>query len=530
MAALRRARTLSVSRGCLGLSLAALATFCGVRGTQDAVANGDTRTINIYHEHTKESASITFKRNGYYDQGALKELNWLLRDWRLDEPTRMEPRLFDIVWEVYREVGAGEPIHVVSAYRSPQTNAMLRRRSKAVAEHSQHMLGHAMDFYLPDVAMSRVREIGMRLQEGGVGFYPNALNPFVHLDAGSVRSWPRMSGGELARLFPDGRTVHMPREGKPMPGYEEAKATILARGGSVAGYTTVAEGGGEETGRKSLWAMLFGGGGDDEDSDFYRSSASRTKQAAGTRLASAGPAGGSGNSDDAGTRGFFSGPVSAPSDEPRGSGRQRRTGRSAVAAAPDRAAQPAAEPVQVASAAPGFEASSSFLTPSSSLSAVEPRPPEPTAEPRRARVEVLDTVPVPPRRPGEFDAILVAMPLPPTRPIDMAAFGGSAPVVPAALNGQMRALPARLPPSPPVVASDERAALRALFEAAATPTSPTPQADVTTSRTRPQPLAGAMALADPGSRIRMVFSSANLDALGADAFSGPAVAPLPILR
>lgn len=512
------------------MSLAVFATLCGARGTQDAVANGDTRTINIYHEHTKESASITFKRNGYYDQAALKELNWLLRDWRLDEPTRMEPKLFDIVWEVYREVGAAEPIHVVSAYRSPQTNAMLRRRSKAVAEHSQHMLGHAMDFYLPDVAMSRVREIGMRLQEGGVGFYPNAFNPFVHLDAGSVRSWPRMSGGELARLFPDGRTVHMPRDGKPMPGYEEAKATILARGGTVAGYSTVADGGGEETGRKSLWAMLFGGG-DDEDSDFYRSSASRTKQAGGTRLAAAVPTGGSSNSDDGGARSFFFGPVAETADEPRVSGRGRRAGRNVVAA--DRpAASPAAQPLQVASAAPGFEASSSsFLTPSSSLSAAEPR----TAgsrmvEPSRAAVEILDTVPVPPRRPGEFDAILVAMPLPPMRPIEMAAFGGSVPVVAASLNGQMRALPARSPPSAPIVASDERAALRALFEAAATPTTPAPQADVTTSRTRPQPLAAALALADPGSRVRMVFSSASIDALGADAFSGPAVAPLPILR
>ncbi len=514
------------SRGLLGLSLAVFALLCGAQGTQDAVANGDTRTINIYHEHTKESASITFKRNGYYDQGALKELNWLLRDWRLDEPIRMEPKLFDIVWEVYREVGAAEPIHVVSAYRSPQTNAMLRRRSKAVAEHSQHMLGHAMDFYLPDVAMSRVREVGMRLQEGGVGFYPNAYNPFVHLDAGSVRSWPRMSGGELARLFPDGRTVHMPRDGKPMPGYEEAKATILARGGTVAGYSTVAEGG-EETGRKSLWAMLFGGGGDDEDTDFYRSSASRTKQAASTRLAAASPAAVSGNSDDSGARSFFSGPVSAAAEESRGSVRQRRNGRNAIVAA-DRPVAPAAlPPVQVASAAPGFEASSSsFLTPSSSLSRTEPR----TAELRRTSVEILDTVPVPPRRPGEFDAILVAMPLPPTRPIEMVAVGGSAPVVAASLNGLMRSPPARTPPGAPIVATDERAALRALFEAAATPTNPAPSADVMTSRTRPEPLAAVIALADPGSRVLMMFSSASLDALGADAFSGPAVAPLPILQ
>ena len=80
--------------------------MCGTRATQDAVANGDTRTISIYHTHTKENASITFKRNGYYDQSGLEKLNWLLRDWRTDQPTRMEPRLFYIVWEGYRSVGA----------------------------------------------------------------------------------------------------------------------------------------------------------------------------------------------------------------------------------------------------------------------------------------------------------------------------------------------------------------------------------------------------------------------------------------
>ncbi|HSH82901.1 MAG TPA: DUF882 domain-containing protein [Herpetosiphonaceae bacterium] len=78
----------------------------GSRGTQDAVANGDTRTLPILHTHTGEGASITFRRNGRYDSQALDQLNWILRDWRLDEPTKMDPRLFDIVWEVYRSVGA----------------------------------------------------------------------------------------------------------------------------------------------------------------------------------------------------------------------------------------------------------------------------------------------------------------------------------------------------------------------------------------------------------------------------------------
>src|SRR3954462_3565082 len=280
------------------LGAAALAALvAGTRGTQDAVANGDTRTLAIIHEHTKESAQITFKRNGFYDQQALEQLNWLLRDWRTDQKVRMEPRLFDIVWEVYRSVGASEPVHVVSAYRAPETNAMLRRRTRAVSEFSQHMAGKAMDFFLPDVDMARVRAIGMRLQQGGVGFYPNSAHSFVHLDAGSVRAWPRMTRGQLMALFPDGKTVHLPTDNKPLARYEEAKAEILAKGGAVAGmaYASAEDSGG----RRSLWATLFGGG--DEDEDFYgrgRGGRGRAAQEAAAYVPSS-------SGDDAGTRGVL---------------------------------------------------------------------------------------------------------------------------------------------------------------------------------------------------------------------------------
>ena len=95
---------------------------------------------------------------------------------------------------------------------------MLRRRSSAVAKNSQHMQGKAMDFYLPDVSTVRLRAIGMRIQNGGVGYYPNAYTPFVHLDVGSVRAWPRMTRAQLASIFPDGKTVHIPSDGTPSAG------------------------------------------------------------------------------------------------------------------------------------------------------------------------------------------------------------------------------------------------------------------------------------------------------------------------
>nr|WP_244470765.1 DUF882 domain-containing protein [Microvirga massiliensis] len=210
--------------------------LAGTVRTQDAAAFGETRSLTLYHTHTRESATITFRRNGEYDEEALNQLNWLLRDWRVEQQAKMDRRLFDILWEVYRETGSSAPIEVISAYRSPTTNAMLRSRSKAVSEHSQHMLGHAMDVRFPDVDTGKLREVAMKMQYGGVGYYPSSS--FVHIDTGSVRAWPRMSEEQLARLFPDGKTVHLPPSGKPLARYAEAKAEIAARDAALASGAT----------------------------------------------------------------------------------------------------------------------------------------------------------------------------------------------------------------------------------------------------------------------------------------------------
>jgi len=214
-------------------------------------AEGETRTLSFVHTHRQDSTTVTFRRNGQYDENALAQLNWFLRDWRNDKPAKMDPRLFDILWEVYRESGSRQPIHIISSYRSPETNAALRRRSGGVAENSQHMLGKAMDIRLPDVPTERLREIAMRMQYGGVGYY--ASSDFVHVDTGNVRAWPRMSQQQLARLFPDGKTVHLPADGRPLPGYEQARMEIAARNAALA---TQASAGGGSIG--SLLANVFG--------------------------------------------------------------------------------------------------------------------------------------------------------------------------------------------------------------------------------------------------------------------------------
>ena len=223
-------------------------------------ARAETRTLNLYYTHTKERAKITFKRNGRYDKAGLRKLNRFLRDWRRKEPTRMDPALFDLVWEVYQKSGSRKPIHVISAYRSPRTNNMLRRRGRKVARNSQHTRGKAMDFFLPDVPVSKLRALGLKQHRGGVGYYRRS---FVHLDTGRVRHWPRMSRRQLSKVFPRGRTIHVPSNGKPLRGYKTAMAN-LKRGRNADGSSrrTRITGGG---GGGSLLARLFARSGNDGD-------------------------------------------------------------------------------------------------------------------------------------------------------------------------------------------------------------------------------------------------------------------------
>ena len=249
-----------------------LGLFLLVPGAAISSASAQDRTLSLYNTHTHERLTVTYKRNGRFVQGGLDQLNRFLRDWRRDEVTRIDPDLFDIVWEVYRDVRASQPIHVVSAYRSPTTNNMLRNRSSGVASNSQHTRGRAMDFFIPGVSAADLRAAGLRLQQGGVGYYPSSNTPFVHLDTGSVRMWPRMTRSQLSRVFPDGRTIHIPSDGQPMPGFEQARRAlesaprraVISTSTGASEASAQSDGDGDivlpsETGGGFL-AALFGGG------------------------------------------------------------------------------------------------------------------------------------------------------------------------------------------------------------------------------------------------------------------------------
>lgn len=260
------AKCLSLPRVGLKAALAAALLMACAGSVRQATAVNETRTLSFYHTHSQESVTVTFKREGRYDDEGLKKLNWFLRDWRSQDQTKMNPQLFDILWEVNRDVDGKQPIQIISAYRAPVTNAMLRRRSSGVARHSLHMQGMAIDFFIPGVSLEQIRYAGLKLQRGGVGFYPTSGSPFVHLDVGNVRAWPRLSREQLVRLFPDGRTVHLPADGTPLQGYALAQADLERRN---------ANGGSSTTSGRTFLASLFGKKTSDEDDDAPAAAPSR---------------------------------------------------------------------------------------------------------------------------------------------------------------------------------------------------------------------------------------------------------------
>lgn len=204
-------RGLSLLAG--GVVLALVGLYWAPRLT---AALPQTRTISLYNIHTKETVTVQYKKDGKYVPEAMDQINWILRDWRKNEKTRMDPELIDLLWEVHTELGSREPIHIISGYRSRSTNEMLRATRGGQASQSRHILGKAADVHFPDVPIRRIRYSALVRERGGVGYYPTSAIPFVHLDTDRVRAWPRLPRYELALLFPDGRTQHIPADGRPL--------------------------------------------------------------------------------------------------------------------------------------------------------------------------------------------------------------------------------------------------------------------------------------------------------------------------
>ena len=177
-----------------GLSLlagVAALVFVAVYGAPRLTAGlPQTRTISLYNIHTKETITVEYKKDGKYVPAAMEKINWILRDWRKNEATQMDPALIDLLWEIHTELGSEEPIHIISGYRSRATNDMLRKTRGGQAKQSRHILGKAADVHFPDVPLRRLRYSALVRERGGVGYYPTSAIPFVHVDTDRVRAWP----------------------------------------------------------------------------------------------------------------------------------------------------------------------------------------------------------------------------------------------------------------------------------------------------------------------------------------------------
>jgi uncharacterized protein YcbK (DUF882 family) len=180
-------KTGAVSRRSLiagGISAAILAT---IKPAAAAVAPLKDRTLHLYHRQTGEFFKETYFQDGFYVVDALDRVNWLMRDWRTDETKTIDPGLLDLLFNVGNHVDAAKPFEILSGYRTPETNAALRRHGVRTASHSYHMVGQAVDITLPGVSLRNMRKAALALGQGGVGYYPN--KGFIHVDTGDVRQW-----------------------------------------------------------------------------------------------------------------------------------------------------------------------------------------------------------------------------------------------------------------------------------------------------------------------------------------------------
>jgi uncharacterized protein YcbK (DUF882 family) len=208
---------------------AVLGTGIFMNWNAPAVSGGETRTLSLYQVHTKESLTVTYMKNGKYIPSAMKKLNYVLRDWRRNETITISPKTIDLMWELHADLGSKRPIHIVSGYRSPKTNAFLKKVGRNVARKSQHMVGKAIDIYFPDVPTEKMRNSALVRQVGGVGYYRSGGGPtgFLHIDSGKVRHWgPAISSKQMAKIMRDYRkTVGARINKKGMVAVAEADVT-----------------------------------------------------------------------------------------------------------------------------------------------------------------------------------------------------------------------------------------------------------------------------------------------------------------
>lgn len=150
-------------------------------------ARDGERSLAFYNTHTRERLNVVYWTQGQYLSEPLAEINYILRDHRTDQIKSIDKELLDLLFALRGELDSNQPFHIISGYRSPQTNAFLHTNSSGVAENSLHLIGKAIDIRMPGRPLSVLRNTAVALKSGGVGYYPKS--DFVHVDVGRVRYW-----------------------------------------------------------------------------------------------------------------------------------------------------------------------------------------------------------------------------------------------------------------------------------------------------------------------------------------------------
>ena len=159
-------------------------------GAAPRLASAPDRSLSFFHTHTGERLTTAYCCEGAYVPAALADVNHVLRDFRANAVKPIDPNLLDLLFQLNGALGTDQPFHVISGYRTPETNAMLQERGgshSGVATHSLHIDGKAIDIRVPGIKLEHLRDVANSLRIGGVGFYP--ASNFVHVDTGRVRYW-----------------------------------------------------------------------------------------------------------------------------------------------------------------------------------------------------------------------------------------------------------------------------------------------------------------------------------------------------
>ncbi|WP_234455045.1 YcbK family protein [Thermohalobaculum xanthum] len=170
-------------------ALAALAASATPAAPAVLRGRGDFRSLSLVNRRTGEWIKSVYWIEGEYVPEALESMNHILRDWRQDREMEMDPTVLDILSATHGLLDTTEPFEVISGYRTPETNSLLRNRSKGVASNSYHIKGMAVDVTLKSRSVRQISGAGLSLRAGGVGKY--SRSQFVHLDSGPVREWGR---------------------------------------------------------------------------------------------------------------------------------------------------------------------------------------------------------------------------------------------------------------------------------------------------------------------------------------------------